>query len=104
MSRRCVCRTFCSDEHTLASLLRAQGREGGHLPQCDSANSPGPRPARMFCPFCGTQHFDIGEWKTRPHHRHLCLNPQCGKLFRLEGDGGEYFYGADATDSARGAE
>ncbi len=53
-----------------------------------------PRPARTHCPWCGAQHFDIDGWETRPHHKHLCSDPKCGKLFRVEGEHGEYFYGA----------
>lgn len=52
------------------------------------------RPAAMHCPWCGFRHLDVGEWETRPHHKHLCLNPACNKLFRIEGGEGEYFRGA----------
>ena len=43
-----------------------------------------PIPAIIHCPYCHTRHYDVGEWETRPHHKHLCLNPDCGKLFRIE--------------------
>ncbi len=47
-----------------------------------------PAPAIIHCPYCHFRHVDAGEWKTRPHHKHLCLN--CQKLFRIE----PYCYGA----------
>lgn len=50
-----------------------------------------PQPAAICCPWCFTRHIDVGEWETRPHHKHLCLT--CKKLFRVEGENGEYFYG-----------
>lgn len=32
-----------------------------------------PCPVELFCPQCGEQHIDEGEWATRPHKTHLCL-------------------------------
>jgi hypothetical protein len=32
-----------------------------------------PEPLFLFCPACGSQHEDLGEWATRPHRTHLCL-------------------------------
>ena len=48
---------------------------------------PLPRPALLFCPFCRAQHIDVGEWATRPHHKHLCA--VCGEVWRVE----PYCYG-----------
>jgi hypothetical protein len=59
--------------------------------------TPAPEPAVIFCPYCGTRHVDEGEWETKPHHKHLCSNRQCGKLFRYEGADGEYFYGVNGV-------
>jgi hypothetical protein len=42
----------------------------------------------LFCPFCGAQHIDEGEWATTPHHKHLCA--LCKKTFRIE----PYMFGA----------
>jgi hypothetical protein len=67
---------------------------GGCTGHCRSGGAP--KPAVMHCPFCGVRHVDEGEWETRPHHKHLCLG--CGKLFRFEGDAGEYFYGVTSVD------
>ena len=36
----------------------------------------------LVCPDCGRRHLDVGEWKTRPHHKHLCH--YCGHIWRLE--------------------
>lgn len=36
----------------------------------------GPIPMHLWCPSCGTQHFDVGEFATRPHKIHTCQN--CG--------------------------
>lgn len=55
-----------------------------------------PMPACMPCPYCGIDHIDAGEWQFRPHHKHKCLH--CGKLFRFEGEDGEYFYGVADPD------
>lgn len=32
------------------------------------------------CPTCRVRHIDAGEWKTRPHRTHLCL--ECGETWR----------------------
>lgn len=39
-----------------------------------------PIPVRTWCPDCGFQHIDEGEWATRPHKTHLCGN--CGREWR----------------------
>lgn len=36
-----------------------------------------PEPMVLHCPKCGTQHIDEGEWETRAHKTHLCLNTNC---------------------------
>jgi len=28
----------------------------------------------LFCPECGTRHFDEGVWKTKSHKTHQCQN------------------------------
>ncbi len=56
------------------------------MTQIEEVEVPGP--AVIYCPWCHERHLDEGEWKTRPHHKHLCL--KCGKLFRVE----PYCYGA----------
>jgi hypothetical protein len=41
----------------------------------------------LFCPACGQQHLDIGEFRKRVHRKHLCENTTegpntgCGTLF-----------------------
>lgn len=46
-------------------------------------------PIRMliFCPNCGLQHIDYGEWATRPHHTHQCVGQGdrkgCGHVWDL---------------------
>lgn len=55
-----------------------------------------PRPAHIRCPWCATRHLDVGEWETRPHHKHLCA--ACKRLFRVEGADGEYFFGIPDDD------
>lgn len=37
-------------------------------------------PTLLFCPYCGQQHVDAGEWATKPHRTHLCLH--CHKTWR----------------------
>lgn len=29
--------------------------------------------ALIWCPKCGRQHIDEGEWATREHHKHRCV-------------------------------
>jgi predicted RNA-binding Zn-ribbon protein involved in translation (DUF1610 family) len=53
-----------------------------------------PRP--LFCPHCGVQHIDKGEWATRLHHKHLCAS--CGHIWREE----TYFVGADPAVAGDG--
>ncbi len=60
-----------------------------------------PQPAHIRCPWCDTRHLDVGEWETRPHHKHKCA--ACQKLFRVEGEHGEYFYGINDDDHYAGA-
>jgi hypothetical protein len=42
----------------------------------------------MWCPWCGKRHADEGEFATREHHTHLCVDdvhgPGCGGLWRLD--------------------
>lgn len=45
---------------------------------------PVPLPMLLSCPACGFPHHDTGEWATRPHKTHLCLNPKCGKTWQPE--------------------
>lgn len=45
------------------------------------AETPAPVPMTLFCPFCGVQHVDEGEWATRPHKTHQCQS--CKKEWRL---------------------
>ena len=71
--------------------MRAQQEEREALPQ----------PAHIRCPWCDTRHLDIGEWEMRPHHKHKCA--ACQKLFRVEGEHGEYFYGINDDDHYAGA-
>src|SRR5687768_915593 len=44
-------------------------------------NAAAPVPMVLYCPYCFFQHIDTGEWVTKPHKRHLCLNPKCGLQF-----------------------
>ena len=48
----------------------------------------------LSCPSCGKRHIDEGEWATRRHHTHRCVNDDagigCGNEWRLE----EYVFGA----------
>lgn len=39
-----------------------------------------PVPVTIYCPKCETMHLDDGEWATRPHKTHLCL--ECGQEWR----------------------
>lgn len=41
-----------------------------------------PLPMLLFCPHCHRQHVDEGEWATKPHRVHLCLNSDCGQTWR----------------------
>lgn len=47
----------------------------------------------LWCPWCGKRHADEGEFASRRHHTHQCVNDVfgsgCGKLWRLE----EYVFG-----------
>lgn len=33
----------------------------------------------LFCPKCGLQHLDVGEWRERPHHKHYCETTPLGR-------------------------
>jgi hypothetical protein len=35
--------------------------------------------AHMTCPSCGKRHVDEGEWATRPHLRHRCVDDVAGQ-------------------------
>lgn len=37
-------------------------------------------PMILHCPFCQAQHLDLGEWATKKHKTHLCVN--CEKTWR----------------------
>jgi hypothetical protein len=49
---------------------------------------------QMFCPDCHKQHIDEGEWATRLHHTHRCVDDAagtgCGHEWRLN----DYAFGA----------
>ncbi len=32
------------------------------------------------CPGCATPHIDLGEWRDRPHRKHLCAS--CGEIWQ----------------------
>src|SRR5271170_90887 len=36
-------------------------------------------PVVTFCPACSKQHLDEGEWVTRPHRTHRCVDDSAGK-------------------------
>jgi len=42
----------------------------------------------LACPACGKRHIDEGEWATRPHHTHRCVDDEagrgCGHEWRLD--------------------
>lgn len=54
-----------------------------------------PTPLILFCPVCTAQHLDVGEWATRLHRTHLCLD--CGHLWRPSED---YTVGVETLPSA----
>ena len=33
-----------------------------------------PQAMDLFCPACGLRHVDQGEWATRPHKTHRCVD------------------------------
>lgn len=43
-------------------------------------DEPPPERLVLFCPKCGGQHVDQGEWAKRVHRTHLCEH--CGELWR----------------------
>jgi hypothetical protein len=36
-------------------------------------------PVVLHCPVCKKQHIDEGEWATRPHRTHACVDDAAGK-------------------------
>ncbi len=34
----------------------------------------------LYCPQCRVRHIDAGEWKYKPHRKHLCL--ECGTVWQ----------------------
>ena len=49
-------------------------------PYVASKESQTPVALGLWCPKCGTRHFDRGEWATRLHKTHLCES--CGNEWR----------------------
>lgn len=45
-----------------------------------------PIPMVLYCPTCLLQHVDEGEWETRLHRRHMCVNNRlgegCGRIWK----------------------
>lgn len=41
-----------------------------------------PLSLELFCPECGMQHIDEGEWEHKVHRTHQCQNPECGHEWR----------------------
>lgn len=74
-----LCGEIAPDNHTICILERghppSKDREGW---ACDSHITS----LVMHCPKCWTLHLDVGEWRDRPHKTHLCLNEECGHLWR----------------------
>jgi hypothetical protein len=35
---------------------------------------PRPEPLTLRCPACNRRHLDVGEWRTRPHRTHRCVD------------------------------
>lgn len=69
----------------LATLEKALGRKAPLPPEHATSvmvHEGDPLHALLFCPFCGAQHVDRGEFATRRHHKHLCA--ACGRLWRVE--------------------
>ncbi len=42
-----------------------------------AAQAAKPIPMILFCPSCGEQHIDEGEWATKLHKTHLCQHCEC---------------------------
>lgn len=61
----------------------------------DGSRVRGPRYfEKLFCPWCGKRHVDMGEFADRPHHTHRCVDDPwggkgCGREWRLA----EYVFG-----------
>lgn len=36
-------------------------------------------PVVLHCPYCKKQHVDEGQWATRPHRTHACVDDVAGK-------------------------
>lgn len=49
--------------------------------------------AELFCPYCGKQHIDSGEWSKRLHHTHLCL--YCNRTWEFA----EYIFGIEKEET-----
>jgi hypothetical protein len=58
---------------------------------------------KLWCPWCGKRHADEGEFATREHHTHLCVEDVhgagCGMRWRLEA----YVFGSP-SDAPPGVE
>lgn len=46
--------------------------ESADWPSDDWSSETKPVPLVLYCPECGAQHVDAGEWATRPHKTHQC--------------------------------
>ncbi len=70
------------------------GRQGARALLVEQRAKAEPEPKKMllFCPRCNRQHYDRGEWATRPHHKHLCAH--CGTVW----DAGVLSYGVSAGE------
>lgn len=49
-------------DHLVREILAQYDREHASIPML------------LFCPQCSYQHIDEGEWATKPHRTHRCLN------------------------------
>lgn len=60
----------------------------------------GPATIPLYCPWCGKRHVDEGEWATKTHAVHLCVNDAvgegCQRRWQLMDTDGLpfYFFGA----------
>lgn len=55
----------------------------------------------MRCPTCRKPHGDEGEWATRSHHTHRCVNDSWGTGCGLEWEMGPGIFGASVEDLTR---
>lgn len=62
--------------------MPAKTPEGLDVCTCPWCADPEHKPMALilFCPRCAVQHVDEGEWATRPHQTHLCV--ECGYEWR----------------------